>query len=263
MTMNSSPGWRLKVRTSGVQQTCCSCGGRRWSFLYRKSPMARDRLRSPFTLYKLPWGQGCSMTVPPALRILANSEGLLGLWSSDMSTALPPRQRTARQSPALATTTASGLTRQTMAVQPMKSGCTRGALEAGASAFSSVRVLGSQSSSSICWKAARRAPTTFPLGCRASSSGSRCSQKRATCSPPWPSMTPKTAVSFQPLRCGIARWASSMRSRQPCMQLTPQTRPRDEDRPWLDFFSVTGPWKPPRQAARPSASSGAPRHGCC
>mmetsp|Transcript_96767 Transcript_96767/g.269043 ORF Transcript_96767/g.269043 Transcript_96767/m.269043 type:complete len:309 (+) Transcript_96767:408-1334(+) len=244
-TMNSSPGCRWKVRTSGVQQMICSCGARLKFCLYRRSPIARERLKSPLTRYNRPWGHRCSIMQPPALRILAISPGRLGLWSSDMSMALPPRESTARQSPALATVMASGRTQQTMAVQPTKSACTGSTLGApidgNVNERSSDKFLGSDSISSMLWKEVVRAVGRSSPGCRASSCGRCTSQKRATCSPPWPSKTPKTAVSRQPCRWGMARWASSMRSLHPCMQLTPHRSPSVGDQPLLDFLSVMGP----------------------
>mmetsp|Transcript_4947 Transcript_4947/g.14425 ORF Transcript_4947/g.14425 Transcript_4947/m.14425 type:complete len:213 (+) Transcript_4947:265-903(+) len=124
MIMNSSSGWRWKIRMSGVAQTIC-CSGASFEFcLNLKSPIDRDKLRSPFTRWRTCGPKRWFMTHPPAFSMRACSPGKLGLWSSDMSTAMPWRQRTARLSPALATTMVSGQTQHTTAVQPIRHGST-------------------------------------------------------------------------------------------------------------------------------------------
>mmetsp|Transcript_88940 Transcript_88940/g.247082 ORF Transcript_88940/g.247082 Transcript_88940/m.247082 type:complete len:255 (+) Transcript_88940:380-1144(+) len=230
-TMNSSVGCRWKILTSGVLQMIWCSGANDAFCLYLRSPIERERLRSPFTRGST-WGpMHWFRTQPPAFSMRAHSLGRLGLWSSDMSMARPSRQSTARLSPALATTMESGRTQQTTAVQPIKRGSTlrkRGTcLE---SAFSKWMLLGSASSSSMRWNAARSALAMSQEGRLAISPGRCSSQKRATCSPPCPSMTAKIAVSLHPLRWpsglggnmrGFAMCASSIASRHPCMQLYP------------------------------------------
>mmetsp|Transcript_16462 Transcript_16462/g.38580 ORF Transcript_16462/g.38580 Transcript_16462/m.38580 type:complete len:253 (-) Transcript_16462:367-1125(-) len=167
MTMNSSQGSRLKVRTSGVATMSWSPAGNVLFCLYSKSPMARERLRSPLTRWTAKWPKRSTSTQPPALLMRQRSRGRSGLWSSERSSARPPRLKTARQSPALATTTASECTQHTSAVHPMLEGCAvrlpalsrDPALCPGPeSALSSPRFCGSDSNSSMCKKAAAKAP---------------------------------------------------------------------------------------------------------
>mmetsp|Transcript_6205 Transcript_6205/g.18612 ORF Transcript_6205/g.18612 Transcript_6205/m.18612 type:complete len:266 (+) Transcript_6205:458-1255(+) len=86
--------------------------------------MARERLRSPCT--RAPPGICC--TKPPAFWMRAVSPGFSGLWSSDSATTRPPRERIARESPALAqkiwgpAPSSRRTTRTTTAVQPCASG---------------------------------------------------------------------------------------------------------------------------------------------
>mmetsp|Transcript_74002 Transcript_74002/g.228701 ORF Transcript_74002/g.228701 Transcript_74002/m.228701 type:complete len:262 (-) Transcript_74002:1-786(-) len=237
-----------------------SCG-RKYTFcLYPRSPMERERFKFPFTRYCVWLPKRCSMMLPPALLMRARSLGRLGLWSSDMSTASPFRHSTARLSPAFATTMESRRTQHTTAVHPMHSGFTcchfLNALGEGSldNEFSSSKLAGSASISSMRWKASRSARLTSWLEPLATSSGRCRAQKCATFSPPWPSITAKTAVSPHPwslypiLRAeteedkdGTARCASSILSRQPCMQLYPHTRPISCEAPSPDCFSVMGP----------------------
>mmetsp|Transcript_51611 Transcript_51611/g.142897 ORF Transcript_51611/g.142897 Transcript_51611/m.142897 type:complete len:299 (+) Transcript_51611:247-1143(+) len=225
-TMNSSVASRRKVFTSGTLETICSSGGRLEFVLYLRSPMDRERLRSPFTRKTVRLAKWWPRTQPPAFRIRVRSASRSGLWSSDSSTALPSRQSTARLSPALATTSLSWQTQQTTAVQPIQYGSTSRMVNRPCDRARSIgRFLGSASISSIRTKAARSAPGMSSLPPRAISPGKWSSQKRATCSPPCPSMTAKSAVSPQPSprsggsRLGLTTCASSIASRQPCMQL--------------------------------------------
>lgn len=80
-------------------------------------PMALERLRPPFTLPSM-------VTLPPAFFILASSTSSSGLWSYDMSTALPPSDTTQRESPALATISCLPRMSATTAVVPLSEpGC--------------------------------------------------------------------------------------------------------------------------------------------
>mmetsp|Transcript_92282 Transcript_92282/g.287269 ORF Transcript_92282/g.287269 Transcript_92282/m.287269 type:complete len:200 (+) Transcript_92282:641-1240(+) len=165
---------------------------------------------------------------PPARRMRSCSWGRLGLWSSDNGTAPPRRESTARLSPQFATTSASGRTRQTTQVHPTQSGSPSRGSE--------------PRSSSMRWKAATRAPGASSLGPLAISAGSRSLQNSATSLPPWPSMTLKAAVPSQPgpSSAGSAKCASSICTRHPCMQLTPQKMPLFSAAPSPDSFVVTG-----------------------
>mmetsp|Transcript_31070 Transcript_31070/g.60994 ORF Transcript_31070/g.60994 Transcript_31070/m.60994 type:complete len:256 (-) Transcript_31070:557-1324(-) len=116
-TRNSSSLLRNSTRTSGVALMICFSGPNFPSFLYSRSPRARDRLRFPFTRY---WPGPQFSTYPPAASIRFLSVGSFGLWSSLKATARPARQSTARLSPAFATTSRSFVMAQTQAVQPMR-----------------------------------------------------------------------------------------------------------------------------------------------
>mmetsp|Transcript_127101 Transcript_127101/g.359739 ORF Transcript_127101/g.359739 Transcript_127101/m.359739 type:complete len:220 (-) Transcript_127101:207-866(-) len=211
---NSSPASRLNVWTSGVEQMICSLGCKWGFFLYSRSPIDRDRFRLPFTRY---WTMGptcCRSMEPPAFAIRLRSVGRFGLWSSDSGTAWRLLESTARLSPAFATTITSGRTRQTTHVQPTQSGFA--AIECKFSWGSS-----SPSISSMRWKAAMSAHRLSLLRPLPISPGRCRSQNCATSLPPCPSMTPKAAVSVQPSpsRFAVAKCASSIWTRQPCMQL--------------------------------------------
>lgn len=66
------------------------------------------------------------VTLPPAFFILASSTSSSGLWSYDMSTALPPSDTTHRESPALATISCLPRISATTAVVPLSDpGCKR------------------------------------------------------------------------------------------------------------------------------------------
>mmetsp|Transcript_9563 Transcript_9563/g.23007 ORF Transcript_9563/g.23007 Transcript_9563/m.23007 type:complete len:251 (-) Transcript_9563:734-1486(-) len=111
---NSSPGPIASASTSG-------CAVMIWSFLassvlhlYLRSPMARLRFRFPLTRQTPP----ISERKPPAASMRAFSESCAGLWSVERATAFPSLQRTARLSPALATSIFPSCTRATTAVQP-------------------------------------------------------------------------------------------------------------------------------------------------
>mmetsp|Transcript_41255 Transcript_41255/g.95518 ORF Transcript_41255/g.95518 Transcript_41255/m.95518 type:complete len:336 (-) Transcript_41255:194-1201(-) len=212
---NSSSASLLNVSTSGVEHMICSEGGSNGFFLYSRSPMDRERLRLPLTRYWTTDPTCCRSTEPPARRILSCSTGRFGLWSSESGTACPRRESTARLSPALATTSTSGCTRQTTHVQPTQSGLV---LE-GVGPTS--KPTPSSSNSSMRWNAETRASRASLLGPLAISTGRCRSQKLATALPPWPSMTPKAAVLLQPSppRVGTAKCASSIEMRHPCIQL--------------------------------------------
>mmetsp|Transcript_11855 Transcript_11855/g.28019 ORF Transcript_11855/g.28019 Transcript_11855/m.28019 type:complete len:234 (-) Transcript_11855:411-1112(-) len=116
MIRNSSlSGSRSLKVTSGVEQIICFSGGRDRSFLYSRSPRARDRFRLPLTRY-CPGPQ--HSTRPPAASMRCFSVGALGLWSSLKGIACPALQSTARLSPALAVTICRSVTQHTQAVQP-------------------------------------------------------------------------------------------------------------------------------------------------
>mmetsp|Transcript_73338 Transcript_73338/g.161965 ORF Transcript_73338/g.161965 Transcript_73338/m.161965 type:complete len:244 (+) Transcript_73338:157-888(+) len=77
MIRNSSFSWSLSLKvTSGVEQIICSSGGLEVSFLYSRSPKARDKLRLPLTRY---WFGPLFSTHPPAASIRCFSLGALGL----------------------------------------------------------------------------------------------------------------------------------------------------------------------------------------
>mmetsp|Transcript_58572 Transcript_58572/g.171406 ORF Transcript_58572/g.171406 Transcript_58572/m.171406 type:complete len:282 (-) Transcript_58572:203-1048(-) len=204
ITTNSSCSVRLKNSTSGVEHMICSSGLRVPSFLYSRSPSARERLRLPLTRC---WPGAVCSTYPPAASILCFSLGSFGLWSWLRATARPPRQRTARLSPAFATMNWSSVTQQTQAVQPTRSTSTEwegGTLPAASGAGLFVRACSSgllapsRRSSSMRWKeptrAARRSPAALgrSRGKLQSSSGKCRAENLATCSPPWPSRTPNS-----------------------------------------------------------------------
>mmetsp|Transcript_48643 Transcript_48643/g.143584 ORF Transcript_48643/g.143584 Transcript_48643/m.143584 type:complete len:220 (-) Transcript_48643:337-996(-) len=158
--MNSSPATLRTVSTSGVAEIICSQGCSIRFFLYSRSPMDRDKFRLPHTRYWTMLPTCCLRTSPPALVIRSRSPGRFGLWSSERGTAWPFRESTHRLSPALATTSASGRTRQTTAVQPTQSGLTSRTPREG---LPSARVLlrtscSSKSMSSMVWKAVTREP---------------------------------------------------------------------------------------------------------
>mmetsp|Transcript_97823 Transcript_97823/g.237913 ORF Transcript_97823/g.237913 Transcript_97823/m.237913 type:complete len:264 (-) Transcript_97823:300-1091(-) len=173
MSRNSSLRSRFTLMTSGVATMSWSPGGSSLFCLYSRSPMARERLRSPFTRYTTRVPRRWLSTQPPAPKIRASSAGCSGLWSSDMSIALPPRHSTARQSPTLATKIFSRQTQETHAVQPMSLGSASRAGEVARleSARSVGKVLGSASISSTRRKAPRSAAGTSWLGRRAISPG--------------------------------------------------------------------------------------------
>jgi len=75
-------------------------------------PRARDKFSPPLT-------RPSHVTRPPAFTMRSCSDGSSGLWSSDMLNALPSRQRTQRESPALATYSWSSLSNAITAVQPL------------------------------------------------------------------------------------------------------------------------------------------------
>mmetsp|Transcript_7835 Transcript_7835/g.31744 ORF Transcript_7835/g.31744 Transcript_7835/m.31744 type:complete len:206 (-) Transcript_7835:455-1072(-) len=110
MTMNSSPGSMTHSRISGYAVTIWSLAGRFLDCLYSRSPMALDSASDPLTRP--------SWTNPPAFTILARSSSSMGLWSRDSATASPLRDRTARESPAFATTSLSPRTTATTQVDP-------------------------------------------------------------------------------------------------------------------------------------------------
>lgn len=86
-------------------------------FMFHHIPMARERFRPPFT-------RPSAVTFPPAFSMRVRSRSSSGLWSNERSTALPFRQRTQRESPALATTRWFLHKRTTHAVQPLSEpGC--------------------------------------------------------------------------------------------------------------------------------------------
>mmetsp|Transcript_17291 Transcript_17291/g.49477 ORF Transcript_17291/g.49477 Transcript_17291/m.49477 type:complete len:222 (+) Transcript_17291:701-1366(+) len=204
--------------------------------------------------------------MPPAASIRARSRGLFGLWSKLSGTALPLRLSTARLSPALATMTCRSVTQATQAVQPMLSGsarpfpkdCNSGTLFAV-----------SWSNSSILWKVLMRAAAmsfslcpSFPTSTgKEHNSLVKClSTNFATCSPPWPSKTANNAkprhpavhaadgrrpTSLSKRRAGVVMCASSMPSRQPCMQLDaherckpPSTAPQSESLTVIGFSNA-------------------------
>mmetsp|Transcript_70440 Transcript_70440/g.199769 ORF Transcript_70440/g.199769 Transcript_70440/m.199769 type:complete len:300 (+) Transcript_70440:486-1385(+) len=247
---NSSPASRLNVTTSGVEHIICSAGDSCGFFLYCKSPIERDRFKLPFTRNCTVGPTCCRYTEPPALRMRSLSAGRLGLWSSESGTAWRERESTARLSPVFATTIASGRTRQTTQVQPTQSGLA--ACGSGPSCSrppprdmerkNSPLCFSSPSFSSMRWKAATSAPRASSAEPLAISGGKCLSQNFATSLPPCPSITPKAAVSTQPMpsRAGMAKWASSIWTRQPCIQLWPQMRPFALAWPSPESFAVTG-----------------------
>ncbi|PNT64395.1 hypothetical protein BRADI_4g28097v3 [Brachypodium distachyon] len=101
---HSSPSSLSVTVTSGTADT----NGFRYP-----SPMARDMASTPSTL-----APSQNMTRPPADSIRSSSSGLSGLWSEERGTGAPSRQRTARESPQLDTTTRRASTTATTAVDP-------------------------------------------------------------------------------------------------------------------------------------------------
>lgn len=75
-------------------------------------PIALDIFRPPLT-------RPSSVTLPPAASIRVFSIKSSGLWSAERSIALPPRHRTQRESPALATNICLSFIRATTAVVPL------------------------------------------------------------------------------------------------------------------------------------------------
>ena len=75
-------------------------------------PRALDKFKPPFTLPS-------QVTFPPALWILFSSCSSSGLWSVDISRAMPFRQSTQRESPTLATVSWFSHKTATIAVVPL------------------------------------------------------------------------------------------------------------------------------------------------
>ena len=75
-------------------------------------PRALDKFKPPFTLPS-------QVTFPPALWILFSSCSSSGLWSVDISRAMPFRQSTQRESPTLATVSWFSRKTATIAVVPL------------------------------------------------------------------------------------------------------------------------------------------------
>ena len=92
--MKSISGVIFSMVTSGTADTNYSNGFKEEFSLYSKSPNALDKPKEPFTLL--------SSTNPFAFSILAFSEGVSGLWSTDKSFDFPFLLITDLQSPALA-----------------------------------------------------------------------------------------------------------------------------------------------------------------
>lgn len=107
--INSSSFLRSNYLTSGLHVIICQSYGNGF-LLQSKSPKERVKLSPPLTLPMV--------ITPPAFLIRAYSMGLSGLWSSERAIALPPRHRTERESPALATKKELGVMSKTLAVQP-------------------------------------------------------------------------------------------------------------------------------------------------
>mmetsp|Transcript_1081 Transcript_1081/g.4830 ORF Transcript_1081/g.4830 Transcript_1081/m.4830 type:complete len:240 (+) Transcript_1081:437-1156(+) len=110
MTRNSSPASSLHSLISGYAVTIWSLALRFFDCLYSRSPMARESAKEPLTRP--------SCTNPPAFMILARSSSSIGLWSRESATAVPRRHRTARESPAFATIKSSPRTTATTQVDP-------------------------------------------------------------------------------------------------------------------------------------------------
>jgi hypothetical protein len=100
----------MPVRTSGSELTGCLAGGRPFTHLWRKSPNARERAKSPLTRP--------STMKPPAWSMRSRSAVTFGLWSRERGSATPARQRTARESPTFATVSERRVTRSETNVEP-------------------------------------------------------------------------------------------------------------------------------------------------
>mmetsp|Transcript_27655 Transcript_27655/g.86012 ORF Transcript_27655/g.86012 Transcript_27655/m.86012 type:complete len:309 (-) Transcript_27655:136-1062(-) len=176
-TMNSSSLVSSKVLTSGKAVTICSSGGRLSGRLYRRSPKARERFRSPCTL--APPGICC--TKPPAFVMRAVSPGFSGLWSSESASTRPARDMIARESPALAqkicgpALPSRRTTRTTTAVQPWASGV--GSL---VSLEGSTRAISSSSQSSLSSPSPDWSAAESSAGCSSSVSASSAGGSSST-----------------------------------------------------------------------------------
>mmetsp|Transcript_85704 Transcript_85704/g.195381 ORF Transcript_85704/g.195381 Transcript_85704/m.195381 type:complete len:236 (+) Transcript_85704:142-849(+) len=94
--INRSPGFRDADTTSGTQHRAW-CSGFNLGSLYRKSPNALDKLRSPDNRN---WALVEDRdTCNPAVRIRSASPRLSGLWSSVNEIAKPRLSTNARESP--------------------------------------------------------------------------------------------------------------------------------------------------------------------
>mmetsp|Transcript_2723 Transcript_2723/g.7503 ORF Transcript_2723/g.7503 Transcript_2723/m.7503 type:complete len:357 (-) Transcript_2723:106-1176(-) len=118
-TMNSSSSLSSHSVMSGSAVMTWSLGSMLLSPLYFKSPMARERLRFPLTR----WCPFISCTNPPAFSMRVLSRMSAGLWSTLSAWALPPRQMTARESPAHPTTRCLPWRQATTAVHPACTSC--------------------------------------------------------------------------------------------------------------------------------------------
>merc|ERR1719187_258481 len=107
---SSSEGIRSLIKNSGSRDTSCSVGGLPSTFLYSKSPRARETAKDPLTL--------CIITVPPAFCILARSGSFEGLWSCVTRAGLPLTQKTPLLSPQLASMRNLSVIRAQTAVVP-------------------------------------------------------------------------------------------------------------------------------------------------
>mmetsp|Transcript_21569 Transcript_21569/g.38473 ORF Transcript_21569/g.38473 Transcript_21569/m.38473 type:complete len:212 (-) Transcript_21569:658-1293(-) len=137
----------------------CCAGCRSLLALYFRSPMARERLRFPFTRHTPPM----SLRKPPAASIRFFSRSCAGLWSLDSATAVPPRHSTALLSPALATYTFPSLSIATTAVQPAWILCSGSSQSSSASASMSATSSTTAVASSMAAGAELPAPEAPPF----------------------------------------------------------------------------------------------------
>ena len=212
-TMNSSWALRSSTKISGSGETSCSHGPFPTTFLYSKSPRARDTASDPLTRW--------IMTLPPALWMRSFSSGWKGLWSWVEKWSPPARDMTARESPQFAKNTFCGVTIVHTAVEPLLSSphIISGIFLSLSSmlknpvliAFCTLSTDGGANSGSP-----GKTNSSFPvMDCKSWSE-----QYADTLAPACPSNTAKKDQSLRPQgRPTMALWASSISTRHPCMLL--------------------------------------------
>ena len=223
---NSSPAVRTSANTSGSGETSCSHGPLPATFLYSKSPSARDTASEPFTRW--------IMTLPPAFWMRSFSIGLIGLWSSVRNDTRLSLESTARESPQFPKKMCVGEMTAHTAVEPL--------LSSPLTTSGEARILSSSDRKPsvipfliLSRDASCPSPpdSSFPLmptlknSFDIIASSSWTEQHADTRAPAWPSKIAKNDQFFRwstgnPI---TALCASSISTRQPCMLLRPKRSP--------------------------------------